>query len=170
MDNKNLGIILIIASLLIGGVVYTFHGALSQNAEASCTCGHSEGETCPMDDENYIQTYAGIFLIGVILSLGLYLLFFEKSQKEIMRTLKKQRINQNKDDKFNVLLMALDEDEKKIIKAVREQDGITQQTLRLRTSLHKSKLSILLDSLAKKNLISKEPFKKTNKIHLKISL
>ena len=68
------------------------------------------------------------------------------------------------------MLKALDKDEQKVIKAVKQQDGITQQTLRLRTDMHKSKLSIILSKLEDKNLIKKVPKGKTNKVFLKISL
>jgi len=64
----------------------------------------------------------------------------------------------------------MDADERKVITAVKEQDGITQQTLRLRTDLHKSKLSIILDGLEKKGLIKKVPKGKTKQVFLKIRL
>ena len=50
------------------------------------------------------------------------------------------------------VLAGYTDEEKKVVKAVKEQDGITQSTLRLRTDLHKSKLSIVLDGLEKKGL------------------
>ena len=73
------------------------------------------------------------------------LVFFEKSQKELVSALKEQKQIKVKEEKFDILLKGLSADEKKVIKAVKEQDGITQQTLRLRTDLHKSKLSIVLE-------------------------
>ena len=66
--------------------------------------------------------------------------------------------------------MGLNEEEKKVIIAVKDQDGITQQTLRLRTGLHKSKLSIVISDLQAKKLIEKVPKGKTNQIFLKIAL
>jgi len=105
-----------------------------------------------------------------MLALGVYLIFFEKSQKEIVRTLENQKKIQTEEEKFSILLKGLDAEEKKVIKAVKDQDGITQQTLRLRTDLHKSKLSIVLDGLEKKGLIKKAPKGKTNQIFLKIGL
>jgi len=72
-----------------------------------------------------------------------------------------------KEDKFNFLMGALNEYEQKVIKAVREQDGITQATLRIRTDLSKTKLSFILADLEKKGLISKQIKGNTNQIFLK---
>ena len=68
------------------------------------------------------------------------------------------------------MLKGLDQDERKVIKAVKEQDGITQQTLRLRNDLHKSKLSIILDGLEKKELIVRKEKGKTKQVFLKINI
>ena len=103
-------------------------------------------------------------------ALGIYLVFFEKSQKAIISTLEQQKQIQVGEEKFDILLKGLNQDEQKVLKAVKEQDGITQQTLRLRTDLHKSKLSIVLDGLEKKGLIAKVQKGKTNQIYLKIGI
>ncbi|MBW2980503.1 hypothetical protein KY360_03740 [Candidatus Woesearchaeota archaeon] len=171
MDNKQLGIILIGLCLVLGFLISTFNSALNAQAEASCTCtAMEEGGLCPHEKQTPWQTYLGIVLVSAIAALGIYLIFFEKSQKEIISTLEKHKKIQVDEEKFNILLKGLDVDEKNVLKAVKEQDGITQQTLRLRTDLHKSKLSIVLDGLEKKGLIKKEPKGKTNQIFLKIGL
>ena len=87
-----------------------------------------------------------------------------------MSTLEKQKQIQIEDEMFDILLKGLSSDEQRVIKAVKEQDGITQQTLRLRADLHKSKLSIVLADLEKKGLIKKIAKGKTNKIFLKIRI
>ncbi len=171
MENKSLGILLIIACVLLGSLVFVFNNQINEQIEASCSCTDSlEGGTCPHSEQTSWPTYFGIILISAIAALGVYLIFFEKSQKEIVKTLEKQKHMQIDDEKFEILMRGLNEEEKKVIKAVKEQEGITQQTLRLRTDLHKSKLSIVLDGLEKKDLIKKEPKGKTNQIFLKIVL
>lgn len=171
MDNKKLGIILIIACFLLGFLIFAFNQALNAQSEASCSCTETQnGGLCPMNEKTPWQTYAGIILISAIAALGIYLIFFEKSQKAIISTLEKQKTIQTEEEKFNILLKGLNTDEQKIIKAVKEQDGITQQTLRLRTDLHKSKLSIVLDGLEKKGLIARKEKGKTKQVFLKIGL
>ncbi len=171
MDNKKLGVILIIFCLVLGFLIFTFNQALNVQSEASCECEEmQEGGSCPMDVSTPWQTYLGIILISGIAALGIYLIFFEKSQKEIVSALEKQKHIKVEEEKFDILLKGLNDDEKKVLKAVKEQDGITQQTLRLRTDLHKSKLSIVLDGLEKKGLITRKEKGKTKQVFLKIAI
>ena len=171
MENKTIGTILIAVCLVLGFLIFTFNNILNAQAEASCSCTEmQESGVCPMENQTPWQTYLGIILVSGIAALGIYLIFFEKSQKEIAKILEKQKHIQVKEEKFDILLKGLNDDEKKIFNAVREQDGITQQTLRLRTDIHKSKLSILLDRLEKKGLIARKEKGKTKQVFLKIEL
>ena len=178
MDNKKLGIMLIALCALLAVVIFTFNSALNAQSEAGCSCTEMQnGGFCPMEQRTPWQTYLGIVLLSAIAALGIYLIFFEKgskaiqqTQQEIVRSIKQKEKEQTSEEKFQILLKGLGEDERKVVNAVREQDGITQQTLRLRTGLHKSKLSILLDGLEKKGLITRVEEGKTKKVHLKIGL
>jgi len=169
MNNKTLGIILIGIAIVLFIVIFSFNQKINNEAEKSCSCQDNFGHlSCPHANQNSWQSYLGVIFSSIIVALALYLIFFEKSQKEIVSTLNKQKQLTNIEEKFNILLMGLSEDEQNVIKAIRNQDGITQQTLRLRTGLHKSKLSIIISDLIKKNLITKQPKGKTNQIFLKI--
>lgn len=170
MDNKTLGILLITACILLGGLIYSFEQRLNNQADAACGCAALESGFCPHENQTSSTTYAGIVIISAVAALGMYLIFFEKSQKEIVSALGKQKEIKVKEEKFDILLKGLTEDEKKVIKAVKNQDGITQQTLRLRSGLHKSKLSIVLDGLEKKDLISRKAKGKTKQVFLKIDI
>jgi DNA-binding MarR family transcriptional regulator len=173
MDNKKLGIILVIAAVVL--IASTSinkskeDSLVRQIIEEQGSCFLEDG-TCLHDDRSMtLYTLTWIFS-AALAALGAYLLFFEKSQKEIVSALRKQKQIKVKEEKFSILLKGLNEDEKKVIKAVKEQDGITQQTLRLRTGLHKSKLSIVLDGLEKKNLVTRKIKGKTKQVFIKIAL
>ncbi len=171
MDNQKLGVILILMCILLGLLIFAFNRQLKIQTDAGCDCVEmEEGGFCPHEGQNPWQTYVGIVLISGIAALGIYLVFFEKSQKEIISTLEKQKHMQIEDEKFDILLKGLSSDEQKVIKAVKEQDGITQQTLRLRTDMHKSKLSVVLANLEKKGLITRKDKGKTKQVFLKIKL
>ncbi len=171
MDNKKLGVILIVICILLGILIFYFNQQINIQAEASCSCSEmAEGGTCPHEQKVNWPTYAGIILLSGVAALGIYLIFFEKSQKAIISTLERQKQKQTEEEKFEILLKGLDAYEKKVIQAIKEQDGITQQTLRLRTDLHKSKLSIVLDGLEKKGLIVRKDKGKTKQVFLKIKI
>lgn len=171
MDNRKLGMILLIACIFLGVLIFTFNEQIKAQTETSCECTDmQEGGFCPMEEQTPWQTYFGIILTSAIAALGIYLLFFEKSQKAIISTLEKQKQIQTEEEKFNILLKGLNSDEQKVIKAIKEQDGITQQTLRLRIDMHKSKLSIVLDGLEKKGLVIRKEKGKTKQVFLKIEL
>jgi DNA-binding MarR family transcriptional regulator len=173
MDNKKLGIILLIIGLFLSITIYMVkinEDSLIRRVvleEESC---YLDDGTCLHEDRNLTFYLIGWLISAVIIALGIYLIFFEKSQKEIVSALENQKQIKVTEEKFDILLKGLSEDEKKIIKAVKEQDGITQATLRLRTDLHKSKLSILLDKLEKKNLIKRIEKGKTKQVFLKINI
>ncbi len=173
MDNKKLGIIILIIGILVAGTILVIKInedlIINKIIEEQGSCFLSDG-TCLHSDRNYTLYIVGWIFSALILALGGYLVFFEKSQKEIISTLKKQKHIQIEEEKFDILLKGLTKDEQKVIKAVKEQDGITQQTLRLRTDLHKSKLSIILDGLEKKELVARKEKGKTKQVFLKIAL
>ncbi len=171
MDNRKIGAILISACILLGLLIFAFNQKLKEQAEASCECSlMADGGLCPHEQNISWQTYLAVLLVSAIAALGFYLIFFEKSQKAIISTLNKQKQMQLAEEKFKFLLKGLDKDEQNVIKAIREQEGITQQTLRLRTDLHKSKLSIVLDNLEKKSLVTRKAKGKTKQVFLKIAL
>ena len=88
MDNKKLGLVLIGICVIFGFLVFMFNSALSEHAEGSCECeAMISGGTCPMDTGIPWQTYLGIILVAGLAALGIYLVFFEKSQKAIISAL-----------------------------------------------------------------------------------
>ena len=173
MDNKKLGLILLILGIILAITIQMVKvkedAIIRKIVSEQNTCFLEDG-TCLHDDRSLTFYFIGWFFSSVTSALGLYLLFFDKSQKAILSTLEHQKHIQIEGEKFDILLKGLGEDEKIIIKAVKEQDGITQQTLRLRTDMHKSKLSIVLDGLEKKGLVTRKEKGKTKQVFLKINI
>lgn len=172
MDNKKLGALLLIIGIVLAAtinmVMQREAAIVQQIVEEQGTCFLEDG-TCLHEQGHTIYIF-GWIVSALLLALGVYLIFFEKSQKEIVSALEKQKQIRLEEEKFDILLKGLDDDEKKIVNAVKEQDGITQQTLRLRTDMHKSKLSIVLDRLEKKGIVSRKEKGKTKQVFLKIEL
>jgi DNA-binding MarR family transcriptional regulator len=171
MDNKILGILLIVVCILFGGLFFVLDSQMKDSSDSECSCISAEdGGVCPHKSPSMWPIHLGITLISGVAALGAYLFFFDKSQKAIISTLERQKKSDTLQERFEILMRGLNDEEKTVIKAVREQNGITQQTLRYRTDLHKSKLSIVLDGLEKKGLIRRIPKGKTNQVFIKIAL
>lgn len=171
MNNKTLGVILIILSLLIG----ISFGVYKYQAEKDIRSRLLPGGECPREgpcphallNQLVFPTYIILILLVSLLSLGFYLIFFEKSEKAILKEIKEVKKKEKADEKFRVLLSALNDEEKKVMKAVKEQEGIMQSTLRFRTDMSKSKLSAVLKGLEKKNLVKRVQKGKTKLVFLK---
>ena len=163
MDNKRLGVIIIAVSILLSLLLLAVNSQISQLTKDSCTC-----QVCVDAHKPSYIVYGGIALVSVLLSLGAYLLFFEKSQQAIIDKLNGNSAKLLNDEKFNYILLGVTDDEKKVLSVIREQDGISQHTLGLRTDMHKSKLSIVVGMLEQKGLIKKEKTGKTNHLFFKV--
>ncbi|MEK6933164.1 MAG: hypothetical protein AABW56_05235 [Nanoarchaeota archaeon] len=181
MQNKNLGVVLLVLSLIIIFLLFFFKAQFQDtfgiHSTEACPHDPAKGELCPYEKlvEILPYFYAGISLLIITGLIGVYLIFYIDEEKQVIREyqekISKRLVDAHKkelkEDKFELLLSALGEDEKKVIKAVKEQDGITQATLRIRTDLSKTKLSFILGDLERKNLIKRVLQGKTNQVFLK---
>lgn len=87
MENRTVGIIIIIIALLIGIIVYSFNTALTDIVNESC----SHSPTCPMWGTIEFQTNVGLGIMAVVIIVGIYLIFFgDKRNDETGRTDKKK--------------------------------------------------------------------------------
>ena len=165
MENKKLAVMFIIISLIFLAFLFYFNSNLSARAD---TLGCNVSEDC-IEVENSISiTHIGFGFFGFMFALGFYILLFHKSEERILKRLEEYKNERTEEEKFDLILRALDSYEKKVLKAVKEQDGITQNTLRLRTDMSKAKLSYVLQDLEKRNLIKRTPKGKTLQVFLKI--
>ena len=166
MENKKLGILFILLSFVFLMFLFYFNNLLYESSgEKGCILDNQE---CNMVEKNISITHIAFGFFGFMFSLGFYILFFNKSEEMILRRLEDEKNQKISDGKFDKILMAIDSYEKKVMKAIKEQDGITQSTLRLRTDMSKAKLSYVLQELEKRNLIKRNKKGKTLSVHLKI--
>lgn len=184
MDTKKFGFLIIGISIAFGAIMLNFMNSLSmQSSKMQCN---------PTQECQQISSVLGISHIAVgftafVFALGFYLLFFNKSEREILEKYgisnKEQTpINTNQkiidngksigypdngtDDKFSTLLRPLDDNERKILTAIKEQEGITQSTLRFRTDLSKAKISQVLNDFEKKGLVERKAKGRTYAVYM----
>ena len=136
--------------------------------ETSFDLNCNPSEQCMEIKNLFNYTNIGFGFFGFMFALGFYLLLFNKTEEKIMKRLEDEKNNKLEEGKFEIILTALDEFEKRVLISIREQDGITQNTLKLRTDLSKTKLCYVLQELEKRGLIKRIPKGKTLAIWLRI--
>ena len=162
MNQKQIGIILIIAGIVLAGLIYTIDSRqrilIEKIVGEQGSCFLTDG-TCLHENRNLTLFIMGGVISFSLLIFGVYLLVFDKTQKVLAEHQVKVSSalrEASKKDEFNAFLAGFSDDEKGILKAVKEQEGIHQSTLRYRTGISKTQLSLLLNSLEKKGIISRK--------------
>ena len=152
MKNKQVGVLLIAVSLLIGFIVFSFNKALKDIVAESC----SHGPSCAMWGTIELQTNISIGLILFILVIGGY---FFLSEKKIFHKKKKE----DKD-----ILKKLNENEKHVLEKIEEAEGsIFQSELVEKTEFNKVKITRILDRLEGLKIIERKRRGMTNVVILK---
>ena len=163
MENKKLGFVILSISVLASILAFGFMGVLGRQTAALQCYPTSE---CQRVESLVGLSHIAVGLISFIGALGIYLLFFSTSEEAIMKRLEEEKDKKIEVDKFDLILKSMDENERKVIKAIKEQDGITQSTLKFRTDLSKSKVSQILTDFEKKQLVKREEKGKTYAVYL----
>mgnify|MGYP001607559582 CR=1 FL=1 len=164
MNNRRLGIIFLVISIVIAFIIIQLIGGLNLQAR-ELGCFDKEG--CVEVESGLSIAHIAFGIIGFIFALGFYLIFFAKGEEAIVKTLEENKNRLLAEEKFNLILKGLDSFEKRVMKAIKEQDGITQSTLRIRTDMSKAKLSYVVNGLEKKDLVRRVKKGKTFAIFLK---
>jgi ribosomal protein S25 len=175
MDQKHVGIILIIASVLMGSFVYVLQSESKQYADEYMlregTCFLEDG-TC-LHARNMPFFVFGWGISAALFLFGIYLSFIDKTQKvlaenqlKLSSALESAKKQEREKDEFSAFLAGFDDEKQRVLKAVKEQPGITQSTLRYRADISKTALSLVLSELEEKAIIRRKPSGKTKEVYL----
>jgi hypothetical protein len=164
MDNKKVGIIILAIGIILLFVVLQFMGGLRKEAN-DLGCYQNPG--CQRIESNLGIAHLAFGMIGFIAALGFYMIIFSKGEKAILERLDEQKKKRSDEEEFELLLKGIGSYEKKALRAIKAQDGITQSTLQIKTGMSKAKLSYVLTDLEKRDLIKKIKKGKTYSVHLK---
>ncbi|NCN51382.1 MarR family transcriptional regulator [archaeon] len=165
MENKKLGLILIVIGILVGGLFVYYSGVLSEKAvDKGC---FQNIDCTEINQESSISHFAiGVF--SFLIALGFYILFFNKTEEKIIERLEKNVRENIEKEKFDFALKMLNPFEARVLKKTKEQEGITQNTLRFKVDMSKAKLSYVLQDLEKRGLIKRVKKGKTFEVYTKL--
>ncbi len=163
MQNRQLGALLIGFGTVVGAVSLFSIFDLSKNAVA-LNCAPTAA--CQQITASLNMSHLLVGLISAIVSLGIYLMFFSRSEEIVLKKLEETKEVRLGEERFSVLLSALGEDEKKIVELLKNEPGISQHMVTLKTGFSKAKVSGLMKDLETKNLIKREDSGKTLNVYL----
>jgi len=115
-----------------------------------------------MFDTIGVQTSISVAIAGLVLIIGLILIFSKESERVVVKTIKE------KSKKKKLDLNGLDSDEKKVIELLqKESGGMFQASLMEELDLGKVKITRLLDKLEAKQFIERKRRGMNNLVILK---
>ena len=167
MNNKKVGVFISVITLVLLVIFVLVIRSLNQEIKA-LGCFQKAG--CQTIGTSLSIVHFAFGAFGFLFALAFYLLFFSKGEEAIVERLEKDTHKRLGEEKFSVLLKGLDAFEKEALTIIRNQEGITQNTLRLRVNMSKAKLSHVLQNLERKGLLKREDKNKTKAIYLKEEL
>jgi hypothetical protein len=160
MKNKNVGYLIVGIAIVIGIIVLIFNVGLKNIVGQTCTMGPE----CTMFDTIAVQTWISLAIAGLVLVIGLFLIFSKEETKIITKT---KRIHVEKKSK-PIDYSKLDKDEKIIVKIIEDADGtIFQSDLVEKSEFSKVKVSRILDKLEGRQLIERKRRGMTNVVVLR---
>ena len=159
MKNKHVGYLILAVTALFFFVVMSFNFALQSIVDETCT----HGLACPMHATTFTQEVLSYSLMGLLVLVSLFIIFFLKDET-VVQEMKKDISEEDKKKK----LENLDEDERNIMNIIlREEGSIFQSSLVTETKLSKVKVTRILDRLEGKKLIERKRRGMSNVVLLK---
>jgi len=138
-------------------IVLIFNAAITNIAGATC----SHGSGCTMYDTIKTQTWISLSIVGIIIVIGLFIMFMKPKERIVVKKVKekKKRLNLN----------GLDKDEKSVIDLLRKEgNAVFQADLMEKLEIGKVKTTRLLDKLESKQLIERKRRGMNNIVVLKV--
>jgi len=156
LENKQVGLLIIGISVVVGIIVLIFNLTLKNIVNASC----SHGSSCSMYSTMNAQLWISLSLALIILIIGLVIMFSKPKERIIVKTLKEKKKKLN--------LEGLDNQEKKVVEMLQSENGtIFQASLMEKMEIGKVGMTRLLDKLEAKQLIERKRRGMNNVIVLK---
>ena len=163
MQNRNVGALLIGFGTVVGSVSLFSIFDLGKRAVAE---GCNPTMACQGIASSLGASHVIVGIISSLISLGAYLMFFSRSEEIVLQKLQETKEIKLGEERFSVLLSALNEDERKIVELIKNEQGISQHMVTLKTGFSKAKVSGLMKNLEGRNLVKREDSGKTLSVYL----
>ncbi len=150
-NNKRLGVVLIVISLIVGGIFVYYISNLTQKSQE---LGCFDDMGCSTIERGLSISHIAVGIFSFILALGFYLIFFTR-----------ERIIEQKE--YDVSKLSREEKELFLFIKENKDSGIYQSNIIEKFNYPKSKVSRLLDKLEARQLIERKRRGMTNIIFLK---
>ncbi len=145
MENKTVGWIISGIAFVMAIIVWIFNAALNRIVGDTCT----HGDSCSMYDTIAIQTWVSLAIVGVILIIGVRMIFWRPKEKVIVKTIKEKK--KKKD------YSKLDKKEKEAVDLIlKEGNAMFQADLMEKLNIGKVGVTRLLDKLESKQIIERK--------------
>lgn len=145
MENRTVGWIITGLAIVMAVIVWIFNTGLKKIV--SQTCSHGPG--CSMYTTISVQTWISLSIIGVILVIGILMIFWKPKEKIIVKTIKKRK--KKKD------YSGLDKKEKEVVDLLfKEGNAMFQADLMEKLNVGKVGVTRLLDKLEAKQIIERK--------------
>jgi uncharacterized membrane protein len=147
MRNRNVGFLIVGISILIVAIILLFNAGLKDIVDE--TCDH--GSSCKMYDTISMQTNLSLIIAGLVLVIGLFLIFSKEHERIVVKRVKAKarakRIDMSK----------LDADEKKVVGILkREKGAFFQKSVMEELGVGKVKMTRLVDKLEAKGIVERK--------------
>ncbi len=145
MENKNVGLLIIGIAVLMTSIIIIFNFAFKNLVGQTC----SHGPSCTMYNALSVQTWISFSIVAIIFVIGIVIMLTKPKEKIIIKTKREKKKKLNLD--------GLDNNEKKVIEILQNENGaIFQSTLMERLEIGKVGITRLLDKLEAKQLIERK--------------
>ncbi|MBI2042816.1 hypothetical protein HYT25_00315 [Candidatus Pacearchaeota archaeon] len=160
MENKNVGYLILGISVLMILIIFLFNSTLRDFVTNSCNLAHGDLYSCPMYKTINQQTYLALGIVGLLIIVGLILIFSKPNERIILKKIKERK---KKIDFSNI-----EKEEKKVVDLLLQEDkAMFQADLMEKLGIGKVKMTRLLDKLEAKQIVERKRRGMTNVVVLR---
>lgn len=159
MENKLVGYYTFGIAVVLIAIIFLFNSAL--NSIMAEQCRDHGGALCPMYKTIDQQTYLALSIVGILIIIGLVLMFSKPTEKVVVKRIKEKRVRKE------VNLSSFRPEEKQVYNLVKENGAVFQADLIEKTGFSKARMTRIVDKLEGNGLVERKRRGMTNVVVLK---